>query len=195
MSEVWKPVIGYESRYEVSNMGNVRSLNYRSTGKTRMLKPVTEGKGYLMVGLCCNQTMKWGKVHRLVASAFIPNPENKPQVNHINGIKTDNRADNLEWVTNGENLRHAYKHGLKQGSKEWGHTLGTVYGKRDREKIALARSKPIIAINIQTGAETLFKSAAEVERVLGINHSTVPKVCNGQQKSAKGYTFRYGQQV
>lgn len=70
MSEVWKPVIGYESRYEVSNMGNVRSLNYRSTGKTRMLKPVTEGKGYLMVGLCCNQTMKWGKVHRLVASAF-----------------------------------------------------------------------------------------------------------------------------
>lgn len=189
MNETWNPVAGWEDRYEVSSTGKVRSLNYRNTGMARELKPITEGKGYLMVGLCRDGKMKWEKVHRLVARAFVPNPESKPQVNHINGDKTDNRAVNLEWVTDSENLKHAYENGLKEGSTEWGRILGTTHGKSGREKIAEERRKPVIARNIKTGEELFFNSAAEVERILGINHSSVPRVCDGRQKSAKGFSF------
>lgn len=191
MAEIWKPIVGWEDRYEVSDHGNVRSLNYHLTGETKKLKQVKERKGYLMVGLYRKQKLKWEKVHRLVAKAFIPNPEGKPQVNHINGDKTDNRAENLEWATASENQRHAYKMDLKRGNPEWGRTLGKTYGISGREKIAAQRRKPVIATNIRTGEETRYESAAEVERILGINHSSVPKVCDGRRKSAKGYTFRY----
>ena len=191
MSEVWKPIEGWEGRYEVSNMGKVRSLNYHMTGKTKELSPITSGKGYLMIGLCRDCKMKWAKVHRLVASAFLPNPENKPQVNHKNGVKTDNRADNLEWVTDSENLRHAYNMGLKKGNPEWGRTLGSLYGGKGRSSLLERRKRSVIAINLQTGEEMAFESAAEVECKLGIYHSSVTRVCDGRQKSSKGYTFRY----
>lgn len=191
MNEEWKSVPGYEGRYEVSNKGDVKSLNYRMTGQPKILKPVTSGKGYLMVGFFSNGKVRWNKIHRLVAELFIPNPENKPQVNHINGIKTDNRTSNLEWATNGENQKHAYKHGLKKGNPEWGKILGKVHGKAGREKTLKAKSKPVIATNILTGEEKRFASAAEVERVLGIFHSDVPKICAGKRKSSKGYIFRY----
>ncbi len=193
-TELWKPIEGYEDRYEVSNMGNVRSLNYRNTGKEKTLTPITEGKGYLMVGLCRGQTMKWQKVHRLVAAAFIPNPEDKPQVNHKNGIKTDNRVENLEWATNSENQKHAYKTGLNKANVGWGRTLGSTYGKSGREKRVEDCKRAVIATNIKTGEESLYESAAEVERVLGIDHSSIPKVCTGRQKTAKGYKFRYAEQ-
>lgn len=189
--EVWAPVNGWEDRYEVSDQGHVRSLNYHMTGQTHPLKPITSGKGYLMVGLCRRQKMKWEKVHRLVAVAFIPNPEKKPQVNHINGDKTDNRAVNLEWATQSENMQHAYKAGLKHGDPEWGHILGKTYGKESAEKHAAKIRKPVIATNLRTGEKTRYESAAEIERKLGIDHSSVPKVCTKRQKSAKGYTFEY----
>jgi hypothetical protein len=118
--EVWKTIQGWE-QYEISSFGRVKSFKGR---KDRILKSWSFSDGYSQVTLC-NRGFNTGKsIHRLVAEAFIPNPENKPQVNHINGIKTDNRVENLEWVTPEENMIHAYLAGLiKEGSKHYNSKL------------------------------------------------------------------------
>ena len=100
--EIWKPIKDYEGLYEVSNLGRVKSLNYRKTGKEKILKNI-ECRGYLAVCLTKNGKQKLFKVHRLVAETFIPNPESKPCIDHINTIKNDNRVKNLRWVTHKEN--------------------------------------------------------------------------------------------
>lgn len=119
MREIWKDIKGYEGLYQVSNLGRVKSLNhYASNGKVnilykgRILKQWFDGKkNYLQVQLSKDNKDKKFLVHRLVAEAFIPNRENKREVNHVNGIKTNNRVNNLEWVTSKENKEHAIKNG------------------------------------------------------------------------------------
>lgn len=122
MKEVWKPIKGFEELYEISNLGRLKILSktYYS-GRDYLVKTVTEGKisnmvtpkdRYHTINLTNNCTRKTIRVHRLVAEAFIPNPENKKTVNHINGLKHDNRAVNLEWCTQKENVQHALKNGL-----------------------------------------------------------------------------------
>ena len=96
--------------YEVSNLGNVKSY---WNDPPRILTPVPNKDGYLRVNLHIGGKSKFYYIHRLVAEAFIPNPEGKPQINHRNGIKTDNRIENLEWCTQSENNRHAYATGLR----------------------------------------------------------------------------------
>lgn len=142
MIENWKDVVGYEGLYQVSSLGTVKSLdrvvsNHQGSGVRRgKIMSFTECKGYHRVILTKNAKHKSPFVQRLVAEAFIPNPENKKEVNHLNGVKTDNRACNLEWVTPSENMKHAYDKGLKKGltgasnpkSKKVIDTLsGTVY--------------------------------------------------------------------
>lgn len=112
MNEVWRDIIGYEGYYQVSNLGNVKSLGNDFSRKERLLKLSLQGKGYFGVVLQKYGVRKPTLVHRLVAIHFISNNDNKPQVNHINGVKTDNRVENLEWVTHRENLDHAINNDL-----------------------------------------------------------------------------------
>ena len=120
--EFWRQIAGYEGIYEISTFGRIRSLpKYRKTKyntkalyKGVVLKPILQQNGYVYANLHKSNKPKLFRIHRLVAIAFIPNSENKPQINHKNGIKTDNSVVNLEWVTASENVKHAYKNGLSR---------------------------------------------------------------------------------
>lgn len=122
--EIWRPIKGYEGFYDVSNLGNVRGLDRKRPHifgsqiiKGKEMKPSLNNNGYYVVHLSNNEGSKIFTIHRLVAIAFIKNEGNKPEVNHINGIKTDNHFKNLEWVTERENTIHAYKTGLRNPTK------------------------------------------------------------------------------
>ena len=108
--EIWKDIKGFKGKYKVSNRGRVARIT--KTNSLRCLKGELNNKGYLRVGLAKNHKLYFFRVHRLVGIAFIPNPLNKPQINHKDGNKLNNCVDNLEWVTNEENYEHAIKHNL-----------------------------------------------------------------------------------
>lgn len=122
MDEIWKDVKGYEGLYQVSNLGRIKSLdrhfirsnNKSFTYKGKILKGSLDTKGYIQIELKGNGQRDIRALHRLIAIAFIPNPENKPQIDHLDGNKTNNKVTNLEWVTCRENIRRAWRNGLNK---------------------------------------------------------------------------------
>ena len=161
IKEYWKPVVGYEGLYMVSNWGRVKSIKF---GKERILKPVTNSSGYLLVGLYKNNIEKKYSVHRLVAEAFIPNPYNLPQVNHRDENKLNNNVDNLEWCTNEYNIN---------------------YGTRTERY-----SKPVLQYTLDGEFVGEWPSARECGRN-GFNQGSVSACCRGELKTHKGYIWKY----
>lgn len=133
--EVWKDIEGYEGIYQISSLGRVKSCdrytpkkNGRMRHEKEKLRALIDVHGYLYCELWINNTHKRYAIHRLVAGAFIPNPENKPEVNHKDGNKKNNVVDNLEWVTYSENNLHAFKLGLMKAYDRSGEN-NPMYGK------------------------------------------------------------------
>lgn len=176
--ECWKPIKGYE-KYMVSNTGKVKSLDYMHTGKEHILKTVTANHGYLAVSIYDNGKPKRILLHRLVAMAFIPNPNNYREVNHIDCNKHNNCVDNLEWVTPKQNIRHAIEKGRINFDKF--HQKGAEYIKEKRI--------PIIAID-KAGNKREFISLLEAAKKLNVDVSAICRVVRGKRKTAGGYVFK-----
>lgn len=181
--EIFKDIEGYEGLYQVSNLGRVKSLNYWRTKKERILKPRYNCSGYLHVTLCIDHIQKNHRIHRLVCNAFLTNPDNKETINHINGIKSDNRLDNLEWATLSENMRHAFNTGLYKGS---------MLGKLGKDNI---QSIPIIQYDLNYNFVYEFSGFNEAQRKTGIPCGNINKCCKGDRKSAGGYIWKYKNEI
>jgi hypothetical protein len=168
---MFKPVVGWEGLYEVSEEGVIISTPRNGNGfKSHILAQSTDSYGYKVVHLRNGQKNQMFKVHRLVAQAFIPNPDNKPQVNHKFGNKTDNHYTNLEWTTPAENIRHAKELGLQQ----------ECYNRIIVEQV-----------DLQTGVViATYPSLKEAEIQTKIHWNGISAVLRGKRKSAGGYFWR-----
>lgn len=191
MNEIWKAIEGTNGRYEVSNTGKVRSLNYGGHGKMRELTPVEDKKGYYRLRITSDGKSQTKKVHRLVAAAFVPNPDNKPEVNHIDGNKKNNRSDNLEWVTARENTIHAYQAGLKEKTRSHCRQMGQTIGKIKLAEYREARKTPVTATRLSDGAVFEYESQTAAAKETRTAQANIHKVLSGQRKSANGYVFKY----
>lgn len=138
--EIFKDVIGYEGLYQVSNLGRIKSLSNNKLKKEKILKQNVSNCGYKTVCLSKKNKYKTYTIHRLVANNFLSNNDNKRTVNHINGIKTDNRLENLEWCTTSENTKHAYNNGLINVSKAENHVNSKLTNVQVLEIRAIGRS-------------------------------------------------------
>lgn len=172
MTEIWKDVIGYEGLYQVSNLGRVWSFYIDSP-----LNLIPLNDGYVRVRLSKKRIVKPHMVHRLVAEAFIPNPNALPYINHKNGNKRDNHVDNLEWCTGSKNIKHAYSIGLMSSPKYWN-------GKRGKNHPC---SKQVVCVEL----ESLFDNAVIAASLTNLNANHIRACCRGERKTHGGYHWRW----
>lgn len=186
MQEIWKSIEGYEGKYEISNLGRVKSL-YDNTGRKRekILTPRISKQGYLYLNLWRNSKGRAKKIHRLVAEAFCEKQKDSQCVNHINGIKTDNRAENLEWCTYSYNSKHSFETGLQKPKK--GKENG-MFGKHGKEHPS---SKPVLQYDLNNNFIKEWENSIEAGKQLGVKGSSIQRCARGDRKTAFGYIWRY----
>ena len=176
VEEVWQDIDGYEGLYQISNYGMVKSLPRNNTiKKPRILHNCYNNKGYCMVSLCKNNKAKNYRIHRLVAQAFIPNPNNLPEINHKDENKKNNRVDNLEWC-----------------NSKYNNTYG------NRTKIASIKcSKPVSMFDVNGNYIRTYKSCTEASKETGISVCHISNCCLNRygRKTAGGYIWRHEKEM
>lgn len=176
---MWLPIYGYEGIYEISDFGEVKSLNYNHTGKEKILAKKRHRSGYDTVVLCKNAEKKNKSIHILVAQAFVDNPQRKPQVNHKDGNKHNNCAENLEWVTASENIKHSFD----------------VLGKQPINKGRLGKShyaaKPIYQYSLDGTLVKTWDCVSDAAREIGCKPCQILNNVKGRNRTCHGYMWRY----
>lgn len=174
--EQWKPVVGFENRYEVSDCGNVRSINWRNLGIVRNLYLKRHNRGYLKVELVKDGVKKTFCVHRLVAEAFVKNEEGFDCVNHIDEDKTNNSASNLEWCNRKYNANYsASRHPERFGPNRRGST----------------KSKSIVQMTIDGNVVGEWENAREIFLKTGMSAWSITECCRGHRNKAYGFKWQY----
>ena len=193
MSEVWRDIDGYKHCYQVSNLGNVRRLYVtKKYGSYYQIKAKSQDKitKYYHVTL----TRKDGSqhtenIHRLVAKVFIPNPENKPEVDHIDTVRTNNHVSNLRWVTRKEN---AYNENTIKNCLKYRNVAENV--KRCHKDISIYERKfyhPVVSVSISTGEVVVYEDRMTASRILSLSPSNIWSCIDGKRKSRGGYKWYY----
>ena len=182
--EIWVDIPRFKGKYQISSFGRVKSLNYQKTGRAQVMTPNTTGD-YNYVNCSIDGHIYCCKIHREVALAFVPNPSNKPYVNHKDGNKRNNRADNLEWVTAAENSAHS-KYILFMDTMR-GRRFGNFHNSKPIDQLLKAKD----------GTEYLlgtFTSIHSASFATGINASSISRCCCGRIGETNGFIFRYHKQ-
>lgn len=200
--EIWKDVVGYEGKYQISSYGRIRSLNRKIVDqkgiarklKGRILKPVKCTNGYLEAHFRIGGDSKWLLIHRLVATAFLSNPKKHPCVDHINTIRNDNRVENLRWCTHSDNFlsNPISRNRMRMINK--GRTA-TEETRRKLSKASLgklkSRSRSILQYTRDGSFVKEYKMITEAVRELNANFSHIKDCCNGIRKTSYGYIWKW----
>lgn len=175
-TETWKPIKGFEGFYEVSDLGNVRSLNWRNIGEVRNLFLKPHSRGYLQVELKKNGTRKMFLVHRLVASHFIENPNGNLEVNHINENKQDNRVENLEWCAHSYNVKYSMDR----------HPQTRAFCSRK-----LKCTNKIVQLTLSGEIVKIWDTPISIKHSLGFSDWSIKQCCRGERRQAYGYKWQF----